>query len=96
MNFKPTKWKVVVSILAVVLWVILSSFLVMYCKMCQEYSCDIDYYSYYLASHGCKCDCGSFSGMLLSNLLSIIIPFLIIYIIWSLIEKPSKKKGKRK
>lgn len=96
MNFKPNKWKVIVSIIAVIAWLILSSFIVMYCKMCQEFSCEINYYNYYLVNPGCHCDCGSLSAMLLTNLINILIPLALTYIIWSLFEKPKLNKKRKK
>jgi len=95
MNWKPTKWKIVVSVVAVVLWFIWIIFKNSYtfCLECAPPICEADYYNFLLFKSACGgCFCHSLGEVVLSNILNIIIPFAIVYIIWSLIEKPKKRK----
>ena len=98
MNFRPTKWKVIVSILAIVLWLILSNFYngLAMCKECVPPQCDVDYGNWVIVKPSCSgCFCQSFSEMISSNLLNILIPFILVYVTWSLIQKNPKNPFRR-
>lgn len=88
MNFKPTKWKVIVSIiLAIILTFGIPALFHLWCNLkggiCLQMVNRCDYYSAY---HCCS-KCVSLAGMILEIFLSFIIPLIIVYVIWSLIEK---------
>jgi len=90
MNFKPTKWKVIVSVIIMVIWILSANW--MNSKtLCDCYfvpECGPDYEKYMIVKPRCVgCGCQSFSNMLSSNFLNILIPFAIVYIVWSLFEK---------
>lgn len=98
MDFKPTKWKSIISILAVIVWIILMRYYtnLAMCGICVPKRCGVDYANWMVVKPACYgCFCTSFSTMLKSNLFHILIPFAIVYVIWSLIEKP-KQEGRKK
>ena len=81
MNFKPTKWKIIVSIVVVVGWILLMQ-LMMPSAMCECLRalspCESNYLQYTLVRPICaECGCTSFIQMLSINLRHIIIPFII-------------------
>ena len=97
MNFKPTKWKVIVSVLIVIALLLVPKIISggIMCGLCEFKECELDDYDkFMLIKPACDCECQTFSDMLKSNLSYTILPFAIIYIIWSLFE--SKKKVVRK
>lgn len=102
MNFKPTKWKVIVSVVVVIVWILALNFLTtsIICKICQMPVCDADYDNWMIKKPICDCSCQTFNEMLFGNLsyifYNIIFPFALVYIIWSLIQKPGKNKIKKK
>lgn len=89
MNFKPDLWKVIVSILAIILWVVFANYTNNYvmCKICQMPQCDADYGNWMVTKQICDCSCQSFSEMFSNNLKNILIPSALVYIIWSLFQK---------
>jgi hypothetical protein len=105
MNFKPTLWKSIVSIAFVLVIVIYGNMVL--CSICPlgVQRCGGLYRSLMLIK-SCVCDCISFETMFLSNLINVVLPFALIYIIWSLIQKKKeiisnkiskpKKKVKKK
>jgi len=99
MNFKPIKWKVIVSIIVAVLWILIANSISysVDCKLCMPHICDSNYIDYYITHPLCgHCSCHSLKDVIISNLLNIIIPFAIVYIIWSLIQKKVNKKAKKR
>ncbi|GEM_PF-5723736 len=92
MNFKSNKWKVVAGVLAIVLWILFSRY---FNSLVRCECVSVSYYDqYYLVGIGCDCYRTSFFEMVCSNILNILIPFFILYVIWSLFEK-KKKSGRR-
>ncbi len=91
-NFKPTLWKVIVSILAIILWILLLGSLKynVMCKICVPTQCMPDYGNWMIVKPVCDCGCQSFSQMLSSNLQHILIPFALVYVIWSLFQRRKK------
>jgi hypothetical protein len=101
MKFQPTKWKVIVSIAVVVIWIILMNgysklseghptYGARQCQqeyMIHEYG-GVNYYSYLVVKqpYG-SCPPVSLPGLLLHYIYNLIIPFTLVYIIWSLIQK---------
>ncbi len=71
MSFKPNKKKVIWSIVITVLWILLKSFLGLIRSSYREIGTGI----------GSRV---SLTEMLISNFLNIIIPFALVYVIWSI------------
>lgn len=95
MNFKLSKWKVIASILAVIVWIFLANiiFYNFMCKSCEPPVCESNYVKYYLMQPPCgSCSCHLLKDVVLSNVLNILTPFALVYIIWSLFEKTKKRR----
>ena len=95
MNFKPNKWKVIVSITAVIIWIFIANtfFYNFMCKLCEGLVCETNYIKYYLMQPPCGyCSCHLLKDVMLSNAKTILIPFILVYITWSLFEKNKKRK----
>ncbi len=82
---KPSKWKIITSLILTLIWIfILRNMLMILCKMCAtELQCKVYYHSYEIIRR-CHCDCGSIGGVALDWFWNIIIPFLVVYILYSL------------
>lgn len=89
MNFKPTKWKVIVAILIIIL-VYLANFYLSFngCNIgCPDNNGISSFPPKYLSIYpSCSCDYFYFNSFILS-LLILIIPSILLYLVWSLIEK---------
>lgn len=92
MNFKPSKWKIIVSVIFILVWIIFNNWSIR-CSLCSPLApkCEGDYHGWMLLTN-CICDCVSLKTMILSNLINVIIPFILVYIILSLFEKNKKRK----
>lgn len=89
MNFKFTKWKVIVSIVVVILWILLMQMFAKYtfCKECVPPICEQDYGNWMVPKITCDCKCQNFGEMFYYDLKNILIPFALTYVIWSLFQK---------
>jgi hypothetical protein len=89
-NFKPTKWKFIVSLIVLVVWY----FVVAYQSnlICAGVDCraggfdNCVNYEYLSLIKGACCGCMTLGRAILNNV-KVIAPFFIVYIIWSLFEK---------
>lgn len=82
--FKPTKRKIIVSIIVPVLLFIFKKATAPLCKMCAE----LNYGNWPTLIPSCNCTIGStFPEFIIQAILIFILPFIITYIIYSLIEK---------
>jgi hypothetical protein len=93
MNFKPTWIKVIVSILAIILWIIFINYFnnLSMCGICAKPNCTSDYGNWMIVKPVCACGCQSLSKMLSSDIETILIPFAVIYIIWSLFQRRKRR-----
>jgi len=93
MNFKPTLWKIIISLAVVVVGIILINYInsFEYCESCAPRVCEEDYYSWISIKPLCDCDCTSLKTMLSTNHIHMLIPFIIAYVIWSLFEKKRQR-----
>ena len=85
-NFlKPTKRKIILTIIFTALWLFIMKFLAIFftcsCLEGRFENC-IDYYRYLLVK-GCHCGCASLSGVYLNYLWFLLFPLVIIYIVVS-------------
>ena len=99
MNFRPKKWKIIVAVIVIVIWYavlfINASMIMCDCKPCasipSEDECgwvlDIDLLPE--GCEGCRCGCPEHTPIskILEELIIILLPGIIVYVIWSLIEK---------
>ncbi len=108
MNFKPTIWKIIVAVIFVLIWILIASNFGMMNSGHPTYTCrsymsqyqgveDYKSYNKYLIS---GTFCGpypptSFFEMILRNLSNTLLPFIIIYVPWSFIQKKRNKKPKK-
>ena len=108
MNFKPNKWKVIVSILVVIIWYVL---LVWFSSSmrCNYYPCPSTFKGSdcpkvfvfnilpdFSCSGGCFCDKPTQFSEIFIQLIILLIPGILVYLIWSLIEKKKNNKKKRR
>lgn len=100
MNFKPTKLKVIISIIVIVVWYALI-FLVnkmMVCD-CLPYTgqCPGVFDFSFFPHNSCDCGCyGNTSLQLVGQLLIILAPGILVYIIRSFVEKKKQIGGKKR
>ena len=94
MNFKLTKTKVIISIIVIVAWYVLIISTRPVCEGCliDSNTCpDVPYIFtlYVIPSNGCDCDCPSFDTFLniLGDLFLILLPGVLVYLIWSFVQK---------
>ena len=90
MNFRPNKWKLIFSILFIVIWIVLPHITsqTVYCKLCEKKVCENgDYDKFMIVKPICDCACQTLSDALISDLRNTLLPFLLVYLIWSLFEK---------
>jgi hypothetical protein len=103
MNFRPTKWKVISTIIVTIVWYILI-FLFLnsgMCKPCSDSFRSSDcpkVFSFKIFPYGCSCVCPEPINVsfLLKELLLLLFPGIILYFIWSSGQKNSKINSKRK
>jgi hypothetical protein len=107
MNFRPGKWKVIVSIVVIVIWYILLIVLIgaMYCKCAEcalsfsERGCG-DVLIIKLLPDVCNCGCGCPVATPISeiiwDILIILFPGILCYVIWSLGRKGEVRLKKKK
>jgi surface polysaccharide O-acyltransferase-like enzyme len=99
MNFKPTKYKIIISLLFTLGWY----FFLFYTNLkyspcvCVKDGLEncIDYNYLSPLRGGCHCGCVSILQIIKLYFVIFIIPFLIIYIITSLVEKKNAKQWKK-
>ncbi|MBU0979481.1 MAG: hypothetical protein KJ709_01630 [Nanoarchaeota archaeon] len=94
--FKPNLWKIVFSIIITASWFfILKKMLPMVlcdCIMESPLMCK-DYYNYLLINHHlCGCGCTPFIDVVVQYLLFIIVPFIVAYIVFSLLQLVLSRK----
>jgi hypothetical protein len=89
MNLKPNKKKVIISILITLSWYLFLYIItspICFCMFSKNaYDC-VDYY-YLSPIKGCHCDCWSIEQVIKNYSIAFVIPFVLIYILLSLIEK---------
>lgn len=97
--FKPTRWKIIVSFILTVIWmfIIMQTVAVplMAC-LCASGGFDncTDFHSFLIIKNpDCHCGCTSLIQVFMQYLTMIIIPFIIVYVIYSLIEMIIPKKS---
>ena len=87
MNFKPNKKKVVISIIITLVWAFflyISTSVICSCII-RKSDC-VDYY--YISPIGrCHCDCWPLERVIKNYLIAFVLPFILVYILLSLIEK---------
>ena len=100
MNFKINKWKIIITMVVIVIWfLILNS--VRYSCVCaeciqplSEINCE-KVFTLELIPQGCHCGCScpksTSIGKIFSDLIIILFPGILVYIIWSLFEKKRNK-----
>jgi len=95
MNFKPIRGKVISSLAGIALWIF--SFNIFnaahYCKLIQFLRV-CEYNKFLIVRPACfsNASCIGLAAVMLRNLINIVLPFVTIYIIWSLFQKKVKKK----
>ncbi|MGY4884175.1 MAG: hypothetical protein ACP5NZ_01195 [Nanobdellota archaeon] len=98
MNFKPTKIKVLVSIIAIIAWYMFLYYVSNYMTLCEQ--CNYidngtcpNVFSVNLIPEGCSCGCPSETpiGEVLLDLIILLAPGILTYIIWSSSQKERKK-----
>jgi hypothetical protein len=86
---KPTKKKLIVSVILTIFWIFIKklSAPLVNC-MCIQGGFDncTDYYRFLLIKQGCHCTCFSLPEVLLQYFWNLIVPFVIAYLIYSIIE----------
>jgi len=98
MNFKPNKWKVIISIGAIIVWYLLllwfSSIIMIDCGACpttfKASDCEKVFVLNVLPSSpncGCSCPLPTPISSILTQLLTLLFPGILVYIIWSLSQK---------
>lgn len=102
MNFKPTKWKVIVSIAIIIIWYVFilvsrSNIMVdcMPCTKVDPSQCEKFFVLNIippLPSCGCTCPQSTPLFKIFEDLLRILFPGILIYLVWSLFEKKNKKR----
>lgn len=91
-SFKPTKWKVLSSIIlwiVYLLWIIFSPGPM--CKMCVPIQCNVNYGQYLLLDKGCHCGCTTI-GNVIGNYIGLILPLVIFYFGYSILSVIFKKQ----
>ena len=86
-SIKPTKWKIIISIILTLIYLYLSSLTMYKCKTClpeEINNCNINLAKYKLISN-CDC-CLTLKEILIQYFSYIILPFIIIYLLLSLIQ----------
>lgn len=100
MNFKPTKWKIIISILVIILYYLLmivnanANVNVYLCKPCPQNFNSIDCEKVFTfgiipgdSPCGCTCPQPTPISSVFSQIFIVLLPGILMYIIWSLIEK---------
>lgn len=93
-NFKPTKWKVIISVLMVIIWGIFFTWMnsSVQCNRCAlDYSCESNDFLIIRPACGKCAYCYNILEIVRKNLFNVLFPFALVYILWSLIEKKKKK-----
>jgi len=95
MNFKPSKWKTIVTILIILIWYVLLILLanMTYCRyICPDFNSNdcpknfvIDLYPQ-PCDNVCSCPKNNINDII-SDIIIIFFPGILIYILWSFIEK---------
>ena len=94
MNFKPTKWKVIVAIIVVIFWYLLSfQLFAVYCRQLLCEPCGENLNGISLYQSDC---CGCYSNFqIYQDLIILLLPGIIVYILWSLVHKKNKTSKRR-
>ena len=90
MNFRPTKWKLLISILVVIFWIMINYFALsdINCKMTEYRACEMtDYDNLMIIKPACDNQCQTLGDAVWSDILNIFLPFLLVYTVWSLFQK---------
>ena len=95
MNLKPTKYKIIISVVITLIWYIFLFYfnanMICFCAVEGFKDCT-DYNFLSPLQGGCHCDCISLPTVLYLYFISFIVPFFIAYFIISLAEKESVKE----
>ncbi len=103
MNFKLTKLKVIVLVALTIIWYVFIVFSQMSNSLCKVCELDINnltcekVFVFNIIPEVCQCGCPyptSFSKII-TDLLTVLAPGIIVYILWSLIQK-KEVRGKKK
>ncbi len=93
MNFKVKFWKTLVSVLSIIIWYLYNR--ISMTSICNSVGaclpCKVNGFPSLIPN---CCGCGAGIYQIISQLIIILIPGIIIYIIWSLIEKNKKRVRK--
>ncbi|MEK6925770.1 MAG: hypothetical protein AABW50_00680 [Nanoarchaeota archaeon] len=94
--FKPNKNKIIISSALTIIWIILKKLFsfrgVCDCLLGGFQNCN-DYYSYLLIKNaGCHCSCIGINEVIIQYLQVIIMPFILAYIVYSIIQIFFSKK----
>jgi hypothetical protein len=92
MKFKPTWWKSIVSVVVIIGWYLFNSVTIL--SYCSRASIMCNCLNYKLPSllPNC-CGCGAQLSQLILQIILILLPGIIIYFIWSLVQKNKKFKN---
>lgn len=90
---KPTKWKIIISLMGTFLWILRSRYFSshMLCKLCSEQIAECRFLSKYLIVNYCSCNCITWGDVIINYLIYLIVPFIVIYLIYSVIGLARKK-----
>jgi hypothetical protein len=91
---KPNLWKINASMILTFVWnIILYIITPKITCMCASWGFEncVDFYSFLIIKDRCHCGCISISEVFMQYLWVIVIPFLVIYILYSIVEMFIKK-----
>jgi len=98
MNFRLTKLKVIISVIVLIVWYVLMYFILVqntFCELCPS-SCSPckDVFHVAIIPEPCNCPCicdipTPFSRVI-GDLLVVLCPSILTYVIWSLFQKKKK------
>ncbi len=86
MQFKPTKAKVIVTIIAVIIWWLYNNAILPMCECIPEAAESCTSWPSIMPFTECYCGCASFLDAV-SNLLLFLAAPIGVYLIWSLVQK---------
>ena len=94
MNFKLTKAKVIISIIVIIAWYVFLFFWIgsMTCECIVSFDCP-SVFTFSLIPGDCYCGCPSLTTFsdLTEQLLGILTPGILTYVMWSFVQKKKKK-----